>query len=176
MATTQVMSFAEFEQLPERSERGSRYELRHGELVQVPPPLQGHSRVQWQLRRLFEQVVGDRGAVHTEVCFRALPEGEFRIADVAFISAERWNGADPGGYLMGAPDLVVEVLSPSNTAAEMLDKEQLCLRNGSKQFWLVDMKQRLIKVTTSDGQTAIYGSGQQIPVFGATIDVDSVFA
>ena len=77
---------------------------------------------------------------------------------------------------MGAPDLVVEVLSPANTAAEMIDKEQLCLANGSKEFWLVHVKKRLIKVTTLEGHTAFYTSGQQIPVFNTYVDVDSVFA
>jgi Uma2 family endonuclease len=120
--------------------------------------------------------LGSRGAIDKKVSFRALPEGEFRIADVAFISAERWNSADPEGYLMGAPDLVVGVLSPANTAAEMIDKEQLCLANGSKEFWLVDAKERLIKVTTLEGHTALYTSGQQVPIFDSYIDADSVFA
>ena len=114
--TARAMTFAEFEQLPERSKRGCRYELRHGELFEVPPPLLGHARVQWQIRRLMERVLGSLGAIEKEVSFRSLPEGEYRIADVAFISAARWDSADPEGYLMGAPDLVVEVLSQANTA------------------------------------------------------------
>jgi Uma2 family endonuclease len=124
----------------------------------------------------MERVLGSLGAIEKEVSFRSLPEGEYRIADVAFISAARWDSADPEGYLMGAPDLVVEVLSQANTATEMMDKERLCLSNGSKQFWLVDMKQRLVKVTTAEGHSAIYTSGQQIPVFDNFIDVDSIFA
>jgi Uma2 family endonuclease len=124
------MTFAEFEQLPERSEAGCRYELRHGELFGALPPLQGHASLLECSDRFAGYWSEQRGFS------RALPEGEFRIAGVAFISAERWNSADPEGYLMGAPDLVVEVLSPPNTAAEMIDKEQLCLANGSKDFGL----------------------------------------
>jgi len=52
---------------------------------------------------------------------------------VAFVSTDRWEKTDR--YFEGAPEIVIEVLSPSNTAAEMMDKEQLCLENGAKEFW-----------------------------------------
>lgn len=42
---------------------------------------------------------------------------------------------DPDDYLRGAPDLIIEVLSPSNTATEICDKEKLCLENGAREFW-----------------------------------------
>jgi Uma2 family endonuclease len=44
------------------------------------------------------------------------PKYEVWAADVAFVSRERWEQGDPDGYLAGAPELVAEVLSPSNTA------------------------------------------------------------
>ena len=99
MATThtRLMTFAEFEQLPEP--KGDHYELRHGELVTVAPPIQEHSRAQWQLRRMLEKAAGDRGVVREEFSFRALPEYEYRVADVAFLSKDRWDNIDPKGCL-----------------------------------------------------------------------------
>jgi hypothetical protein len=38
--------------------------------------------------------------------------------------------------IWGAPDLVVEILDPSNSATEIYDKEKLCLENGAKEFWV----------------------------------------
>ena len=70
--------------------------------------------------------------------FAPLPEYELRVADVAYLSPERFAQADPEDYIRGAPDLVIEVLSPSNTAAEIYEKEKLCLENGSREFWVVD--------------------------------------
>ena len=55
-----------------------------------------------------------------EFAFRALPEHELRVADVAFVSRERLNNTDPDDNLHGAPDVVVEVFSPSNTVAEIV--------------------------------------------------------
>lgn len=177
MATTtnRLMTFADLEQLPDTDDR--RYELRHGELVEVPPPLHRHALIQLRLRDLLLAVVRDAGQIVTEQGFRALPEHEYRIADVAFISRERWARIPPDGYLAEAPELVIEVLSRSNTASEMLDKEQLCLENGAKEFWVVDPRRKQVKVSTADSRTAIYKSGQQIPLFfGGAIAVDEIFA
>jgi len=79
---------------------------------------------------------------------------------------------------MGTPDLVIEILSPSNTAAEMLAREQLCLENGAREFWIVDPEHKQVKISTPEGRTATYKAGGAIPVFFApekTIAVDAIF-
>src|SRR5579872_469206 len=169
------MTFAEFEQLPNPPE-GFRLELRHGELFQVAPPKFEHSRVQWQLRRLLERAAGDAGILTTEFGFRPTSEYEYLVADVVFASMERWKSTDPNGYFSGAPEIVIEVLSPSNTATEMLDKRNICLENGSREFWIVDTDHRQVEVSTPDGHTITYKSGQEIPLFfGGRLAVDSIF-
>ena len=78
---------------------------------------------------------------------------------------------------MGAPDLVVEVLPPSNTAADMLDKRNLCLKNGSREFWVVDVDHRQVEVSTPDGHAITYKAGNEIPLFfGGRIPVDAIFS
>ena len=108
--------------------------------------------------------------------FRPLPEYECWGADVAFLSKARWESIDR--YLSGVPELVAEVSSPSNTAAEILDREKICLENGSREFWVLDADRRQVKVSTPDGRTVTYKSGQEIPLFfaaGKTIPVDAIF-
>jgi Uma2 family endonuclease len=98
-------------------------------------------------------------------------------ADVALISTDRWNRLSD--YLAGAPDLAVEVLSLSNTAAEINDKEQLCLANGSIEFWTVDPKLRIIKVATRDAVTRTYTEREAIPLTrfgGAALQAADVFS
>jgi Uma2 family endonuclease len=56
------------------------------------------------------------------------------------------------------------VLLPSNTAAEIFEKEKLCLQNGGREFWVVDPDRRQVKVSTPDGRTVTYPSGQEIPL------------
>lgn len=99
-----------------------------------------------------------------EIAFRPLPEHELRVADVAYLSAERFKQADPEDNIRGVPDIVVEVLSPSDTVAEIYEKEKLCLENGAKQFWVVDPDRHQVKVSTPDGRTVTYRAGQEIPL------------
>ncbi len=169
---TRLMTFAEFERLPEPS--GAGHELHHGELFTLAPPPHEHYLVQRRLRRLLER---DAGEVDIEMAFRAEPEYEYRVADVAFVSKDRWAQIPHKGILGGSPELVVAVLSPSNTVAEIFDKKAPCLENGSREFWVVDIDHRQVEVSTPDGRTITYKSGQRIPLFfaGAEIAVEAMF-
>jgi Uma2 family endonuclease len=172
---TGSMTVEQFRQLPETG--SFYYELRHGEAVPVTRPKLKHSLIQIRLEQLLRRAVPEM-IVGMEFPFRALPEHELRVADVAMISLDRIQQADPEDNLHGAPDLVVEVLSPSNTVAEINDKEKLCLENGSKEFWVVDPDLRQVKVSTPDGITTTFRSGQEIAlrVFGgAMLRIDEIF-
>jgi Uma2 family endonuclease len=172
---TRLMTFAEFEQLPDP--RDGRYELRHGELVKAPPPKGDHFLIQQKLRDLLDRAAAGQGRAYTEAAFRALPDGEYRVADVAYAPEEHWTRLWGESYFTGAPDLVIEVLSPSNTAAEMLDRRILCLENGAREFWLVDAGHRHVEVSTPDGHTITYKAGQEIPLFfGGRVAIDAIFS
>ena len=171
--TTRLMTFEEYEAIP--NPPGGIFELHHGELFKVAFPEFPHVRAQWQLRRLLESAAGDTGIVEKEMPYRPLAEHECWGADVAFVSKARWESIDR--YWFGAPELVIEVLSPSNSVDELLEKRKLCLENGSREFWTVDTKLRQVEVSTPDGHTITYKSGQEIPLlFGGHLAVDAIFA
>ncbi|HLK70002.1 MAG TPA: Uma2 family endonuclease [Bryobacteraceae bacterium] len=177
-AATGRMTVEDFRKLPQ--DQGPVYhELRHGEVVAVTRPKLKQSLIQRALRSPLELVAESGSLVDVELAFRPLPEHELWVADVAYLSAERFRQADPEDNIRGAPDLVVEVLSPSNTAAEIYEKEELCLENGSREFWVVDPDRRQVKVSTPDGHTQTWRSGQEIPLplFGseARVKVDDIF-
>jgi Uma2 family endonuclease len=174
-----LMTYAEFERLPDHP-AGLHYELRHGELVKLAPPKHQHYRVQQRLRRLLENAAGNAGEVGTEMGYRPRPEYEYWEAGVAFLSRARWNQIPPNGNLQGAPELVVEVLSPSNTESAIREKRKLCLENGPVEFWVVDINKGEVEVFRRERRTTTYDSGTQIPLFfspaGTTISVDEIFA
>jgi Uma2 family endonuclease len=168
------MTFADLERIPDSE---GRFELRHGELVKLAPPKHKHFRIQENLRSALADAAGAAGKAVTELGFRPEPEHEYWLADVAFLTRERWLAIPDEGNLQGVPEIVIEVLSPSNTASEMLDKEQLCLENGALEFWVVDPVRRQVRISTADGRAATYKAGQDIPLlFGGTLAIDSVFA
>jgi len=175
--TTGLMTIEQFWELPET--RPFYYELHHGELVHVCRPKLKHTLIQTQLlRELLKRAVPNM-VVGMEFPFRALPQYEFRVADVAMVSNGRIKQTDPEDVLRGAPELVVEVLSPSNTMSEINDREKLCLENGSREFWIVDPDLRQVKVSRPDGITTTFRSGQEISLtaFEASpLKVDDIFA
>jgi Uma2 family endonuclease len=65
-----------------------------------------------------------------------------RAPDVAFVSAERISDRPPAQFFPGAPDLAVEVLSPSDTASEVQEKAEAWLASGCKEVWLVDPRRK----------------------------------
>jgi Uma2 family endonuclease len=175
-ASTGLMTVEEFLRLPESGP--FYYELRHGELVQVTRPKLQHSIIQQRLQSLVKQRTGDAFWVTIELPFRALPEYELRAADVGAVATGRLTKADPDGYLQGSPDLVIEVLSPSNTADEIIDKERLCLETDCLEFWVVDPKRHQVRVSKPDGSAQTYKAGQEIPldIFGiGTLPVNEIF-
>jgi len=143
---------------------GGRYELHHGELVKVSFPKRRHWRVQQRLVELLKAAAGNRGVVGPEFPFRPLPEYEFWGADVALVTHERDDRTDLDENLLGVPEVVIEILSPSNTVAEMNDKKATCLENGCVEFWLVDPKRRTVEITDRKFATVMYREGDQIPL------------
>jgi Uma2 family endonuclease len=131
--------------------------------------------------RIWEQLdaaLDGHGIVITRLPFRALPEYDLRVADVGYIMRGRWEQTKDEDYFFGAPDLIIEVLSPSTTAIEINEKIALCLESGCREFWVVDRRLRQITVSTPDGITRAYQSGDSIPLALAEnqpLLVDSIF-
>jgi Uma2 family endonuclease len=174
---TELMTVEDFRLLPDPAD-GSRYELHAGRLVSMPPPKNRHIYLQIHIRKLLEREAGERAVVHTEWPFRATPEHEFRYADVALVKRLRFERDNLDDNLHGAPELVVEVVSPSNTEEELDEKEALCLANGCREFWVVYPKGRYVRVATGD-TTRRYREGDQIPLLlfpGQTIAVSEIFS
>ena len=117
------------------------------------------------------------GVVESEVAFRALPEYDLRGADVAFVSSRRWEETPDDDNLPGSPELVVEILSPSNTVAEMREKSALYLSTGAQQFWVVDPKRKTVSVTDQSGVTTVYQEQERIPLslFGSDLALKDLF-
>jgi hypothetical protein len=74
--------------------------------------------------------------------------------------SERWD-ATPDDNMQGSPELVIEVLSPSNTKREMQEKATLYLATGAQEFWIVDAKRENVTVVRREG-SAVYEISQRI--------------
>lgn len=171
---TGLATVEEFLKLPEPEE--GHHELHHGEVVLVPPPKRGHQRIQRRVPMLSAKLAGERAVVEMEMAFRPTPENEVWQADVGYVSSERDDATADDEYLAGSPDLVVEVLSPSNTVDEINDKMSLCMTTGCSSFWVVDPKRQRVSVTEGD-VTKHYGVSGSIScsLFEGAVPVKEIF-
>jgi Uma2 family endonuclease len=165
-ALPDLITVAQFRELPE--DEAYLYELHHGEVVALTRPKYWHLDLQHHLMDLLRpKLPGFK--VLVELSFRAVPEFDIRAADVGAVSKARAAAVGPDDDLFGAPELVVEVKSPSNTKAELREKASLCLANGALEFWIVDVRQRFVAVIHRDGSSTVYRPEDNIPLtaFGA---------
>lgn len=161
-ATTALMTVEQYSALPEP--KGGYYELRHGVPVFMTRPKYKHWAIQHRLTKFLESLHAGGGLIGTELSFRPLPEHELWCADVAYVCGDRAKAIDPEDYLHGAPELVIEVLSPSNTVSEINERKAMCLENGCLEFWIVDPKRKTVKVSTPDRKTITYIEKDRIPL------------
>jgi Uma2 family endonuclease len=178
-----LLSVSEFAHLPQPA-GGVRQELHHGELVELPPVKKLHTKLQRRLVSLLEARLNPaEQGVDKEFPFRPAPEHEVWVADVALFSLALWEQTADDDYFRGVPEIVIEVLSPSNSASEMLDREEICLRqiclsNGGREFWLVDPARESVKVIRADGRSSVHDAGSVIEshALGDSIAVHDIFA
>ena len=154
-------------------------ELFEGEVLEVTFPDWIHTLIQRRCAQLLEVVSKDMGLVVVEAPFEIseILRPVKRWADVAFIKNNRLTGALQQRVLTGPPDLVIEVLSPSNSASKLNRLERLCLTNGCQEFWVVDPDDRSVRVSRGN-VTTVYLSGDSVPLpmFNADpLPVDRVF-
>lgn len=170
-----LMTVEQYRKLPGREDIIQ--ELHWGMVVALTRPKMKHAKLQSRLVRLMRPKAEHLGVVETEVAFRALPEYDLRGADVAYVSQQRWDETADDDNLRGSPEIVIEVLSPSNTKAEIHEKAVLCLSTGTREFWVVDPKRKTVSVTPQNGEPVVYQIEDRIPLamFGSHLDVSSIF-
>lgn len=126
------------------------YELIEGELYLAPAPTTKHQSVAQNLEFLLMRHVRGhhRGRIlHTPVDV-VLGEGSDRSVvqpDILFVSRERMSIIEEA-EVAGAPDLIVEVLSPSTADRDLGLKRTLYARSGVREYWIVDPEREQIEV------------------------------
>lgn len=120
-------------------EDGWRHEIIDGELVVSPAPSPPHQLLVYVLYGLLPQYVSAR---RRGVVFGAPIDVKFSDfsglqPDMCFVVAGR-RGVRQGGFLVGAPDLIVEVLSPSTTRHDLRTKRDVYERHGVREYGALD--------------------------------------
>lgn len=142
--TDALMTASQLAMLPDD---GMMYELVQGRLVQMPPSSFLSSAVAVAIAVLLDGFVRPRrlgvvGGADGGVRLATNPD-TVRAPDVSFVRRERLPGGRlVPGYFEGAPDLAVEVLSPSDRWPKVLTKVEEYLAAGVRLVWVIDPETR----------------------------------
>lgn len=166
----------------------TRYELYDGRPVALASPAPRHQEIVSELNRQFSNyLLGKKCKVYpAPLDVRLFARKGDRPGDAdTVVQPDLLVLCDPGKLdkhgVLGAPDLVVEILSPTNAVYDRLLKFNLYREAGVGEYWIVDPDERIVTVfTLQNGQyfASVYGPGDQIPVGvleAYSIDLTTVF-
>ena len=158
--TTRPLIYDDLLQMPDD---GKRYEIVGGELYVSPSPVPKHQELAHRLTLLIGNHVRDHkiGKLYSAPLDVRLTEHDIVEPDLLFIGTERL-GIIGGTTINGAPDLLIEVLSPSTRVRDETLKADLYARSGVREYWLVDPVARTLVIhALDDGRWVPTGSAER---------------
>ncbi|MDR2257887.1 MAG: Uma2 family endonuclease [Treponema sp.] len=167
-------------------EEGERFELIGGTACAMAAPNDFHQAICGEIfRQIANYLHGKsckvRAAPYDVRLFYAEDESDDTVVqpDISVICDEKKRG--PEGC-RGAPDLVVEILSPANFAEEMVRKFNLYMKAGVREYWIVAPQSKTVQAFALENgayRGTIYDSGAVLPsavLEGLSINLNGVFA
>ena len=139
-------------------------------------PTRQQYNLQITIRDLLRQKLGrERWLIEIEMPYGLAPDYDVRAADIGVTLRKRWNSVSDDGYLIGSPDIVIQVKSRSNRDRKMEEDAVLHITHGASAVWLVKPERREIVVFTASSRE-VYVHGQEIPLPGsASLEVSQIF-
>lgn len=170
----QAMTPEAFAALPDNDQR---YEYINGEARAMSPAGGRHGRIGIRIASLLDaHLYPDDGHVYDSSTGYRLPNGDVLSPYVSVILAGRLPGEEePVGFIPIAPDLAVEIISPSDLYAPLQEKIGAYLGWGVKAVWAVEPELRQIMVHTAQQIERIHSDdalagGDAVPGFSAHLD------
>lgn len=145
---------------------GNRYEVIGGELIMLGAHSPGHQFVSFNIGFLMNQFVRNKslGEVYhapIDVVFNeGTPEEETVQPDILFVASANTSIIKPRG-IFGAPDLVVEIISPSTEYRDTFVKKAIYEKNQVAEYWMVNpyMKSITVLALNDKGEYELFSHG-----------------
>lgn len=173
MATTvRKLTYADYEKFPGD---GNRHQVIEGEEFMTPPPSTEHQTVVLNVASLLRE--RKEGRVFIAPTAVVLGRHDVFEPDVLFVAEDR-AGIVKKKNIQGAPDLVVEVTSPSTAAVDRGKKLEAYRREGVRDYCIVDPDARQVEVHEFGRRLGVFVEGQSFTssvVPGLAVKVDDVF-
>jgi Uma2 family endonuclease len=163
VTTAKIWTEEELMALP----KDGKYELVHGELRKMSPAFYfDHGEVIARLMfHLTTHVYAQKlGTISDGQSGCWMKSGNMRSPDISFLGKERRKalGGQAKGFLKGAPDLAVEVLSPSDTVKNIAEKLIDYFASGAKLVWVVNLEEKSVLVYHSATPDRVLKAGDRL--------------
>jgi Uma2 family endonuclease len=159
------LSLEEFLKLPE-TEPASEYI--DGQIIQKPMPQGEHSVIQGELIIVINAVIKPKKLARAFPELRCTFGGRSIVPDVAVFSWERIPRKENGGVanvFQAAPDWIIEILSPDQSATKVTKKILHSLKHETQMGWLIDPDEQTIFVYQPKQQPEVFDEPEdQLPV------------
>ena len=106
--------------------------------IEMSPATNWHAYWQYEIAGILREQLRSKGMGFTEASIDTL-EG-VKVADVAWMSNQFYKLHKHQTPFLEAPEICVEIVSPSNTQEEMLEKQQLYFERGASEVWFCTLK------------------------------------
>ena len=146
---TKKMTWAEYRALEFGDTDNFQYELLNGEIVKKASPTVLHQRIIRRVVKLFEKYLdaNPSGELFFAPLDVALDDFNVPQPDVIFIRKERGHIIhEQEQVIMGAPDILVEIISGGSIKRDRIEKKDLYEQFGVAEFWIVDPNNRSVEV------------------------------
>jgi Uma2 family endonuclease len=182
MALTKPAGTWTYEDLFALPDDGKRYEIIEGELFEMPPPNLAHATVIANLIALLVPLINALGGRWYTAPVGVFISGANPVEPdiVALLPGSAARREHRG--IDGPPDLVIEVLSPSNVSHDVVTKRALYSRAGVREYWIVNPERRTLEVLMLDHnvlrtiQRASEGAHFTSPLLSTAFPLGAVFA
>lgn len=178
-----VLTVDDLELMPED---GNIYEMIEGEIIVSRAPELFHQDISLNLAHSIKSFLSQNPLGKVWVTPGVIfDEFNSAIPDVAFVSSERLDDLIVEGRIKGAPDLMIEIISPgaANRRRDRIVKKHTYGKFGVKEYWVVDPESRTVEIYRLDGRefqlAATLTAEDEITsplLAGYSFKVESVFA
>ena len=159
-----------------------RWELIDGVAYMMATPVIAHQDISDELsRQLRNYLIGKPCRAFSAIGVRLHTDEDTALIPDLSVVCDKAKLAD-GKVCVGAPDLVVEILSPSTAGRDRLKKFNKYLEAGVREYWIVDPETKMVNVNILENEKYVnhaYGETDAVPVHvldGCTISLPDVFA
>ena len=150
LTQSKVFTYQEYSDLPED---GKRYEVINGDLIMVPGPNTDHQNASGNLEFELRMFVKKHqiGKVYDAPYDVVLGENNVFFPDIMFVSNEN-SKIITEKNITGAPDLIVEILSPATGYYDLTEKKEIYAEFGVKEYWIVDPKKQWVELYSNESK------------------------